>query len=142
MDNAITLMEQAGDKFKAALAERGIPFSSRAKGDELPSWVLKIGDAVKPREWAATPAKTTATAVSATPAVKAPKAEPKRVQGEGGVGRAGTTAEQVRTFIREAMQKGLTVDTVIERCKGELGFADSKAKRYATENWERVKNAK
>lgn len=143
---ALSEMERARSAYLETRAAMGIPLNDAAPNAELPAWIRRAGQASAPRDWVPIRAqeerKTTVQAPAAKPATVAAPTVSKLVQeGAQGIGRAGTVAEQVREMIREAMAKDLTVESVIERCKTELGFADSKAKRYATENWERVKKA-
>lgn len=144
-DPAITAMYASMNVYLNMREERGIPLRNATPGAELPAFVRRAGQGTINREWAPIRRReeltTTVQAPIEKPATVTTPTPPKRVQGEQGIGRAGTTAEQVRAMIREAMRNNLTVEVVIERCKTELGFADSKAKRYATENWERVKKA-
>lgn len=115
------------------------------KGAELPAWVLRKGAQNAPRVWApikhyvpaASDTTTVETVVAAVKRNAAPKA-PKVVAGAQGVGRAGTAAEQVRGYIREAMAAGRTIDTVIAKVKESMGFSDAKANRYVTENWAKL----
>lgn len=130
----------------------------------IPSWVITAGSAVQPRQWApiktrevraaeraAAVAKETNDGVDLFQKItgsfkplKPPKADkPAAVPKEPGrarvEGRPGTRAEVVRGYIREAMAKGETPESVMLRCGAEpLNMREKEAQRYVTENWARV----
>jgi len=141
-----------------------IPEFLRQHGDKnapLPSWVMTQGTATK-REWVspqgsvAKPHKSIQThdadgnelfqkitgafkASGETKVVvaKEPSGRPRSK------GRPGTRAETVREYIREAMAKGETPESVMLRARHEpLNMRETEAARYVTENWAHVLKVK
>lgn len=86
------------------------------------------------REWA--PIRHNTAPTPNMPRLSVPK--PPKQTGAQGVGRAGTDAEKVRNFIREAMANNGTKEQVIDRVVKELNFAVPKAKTYVNGNWAKL----